>query len=414
MQHDEVRDAGALLGTALDEVAVVVRDVHQAVAKRIFGLLGPRTAPVRALHDGISNVVYASTRFGVRAAPAVVGATAAELRAPASASVHGTPRGHFVVNVLNGFWGDRLAQTRASLAPLLSLRTHEGELRRLPENLLHDLGATASGNIVVFVHGLCESDRYWTFRSEKQYGDRSVTYGSRLRDEQGWTPLYVNYNSGLHVSDNGKQLAEQLETIVACWPVPVESIALIGHSMGGLVARSASRQAVALGHGWTTSLRHIVGLGAPHHGAPLERFVNGGTHAMSRLPETRPFADWLNRRSVGIKDLRYGAIVDDDWWGVDPDERLVDRRTAAALLDGVTYSVVSATLSRRSDGPFAHDLLVQHRSAHGIHPTMTIVFDADHTMHVGHRTHFHLLNDLRIAEQLQLWLATESATAVAN
>lgn len=409
MQREQARDAGALTGTALDEVVVVVRDVHRAVAGRIFGLLGPRAAPVRLLHDGICSVAYGSTRFGVRAAPAVIGATAAELRAPSATSVHTTPQGHFLLNVLNGFWGDRLAETQPSLAPQLGLRTHEGELRHLPENLLHDLGPTASGRIVVFVHGLCESDRYWTFRAEKQYGDRSVTYGSLLREAQGWTPLYVNYNSGLHVSDNGKELAEQLEAIIAGWPVPVESIALVGHSMGGLIVRSASQQGAALGHHWLSALQHIVGLGAPHHGAPLERFVNASTHAMGGLPETRPFADWLNRRSVGIKDLRYGAILEDDWSGVDPDERLVDRRTAADQLDGVSYSMVSATLSRHSDGPFAHDLLVQHRSAHGIHPSRSITFER--TLHLGYRTHFDLLSDPHIAEQLQLWLADGAAVA---
>jgi pimeloyl-ACP methyl ester carboxylesterase len=412
MQRDEARDTGALLGTALGEVSEIVRDVHRAVSGRLFGLLGKRAAPVKLIHDGVSTIAYSSTRLGVRALPAVVGAAVAELRPPSADSVHGSPRGHFVLNALNGFWGDRLVDQRASLAPGLSMRTHDGELRRLPANLLHDVNGRATwgsprlrGRIVVFVHGLCENDRFWWFGAEKHHGDPRVTYGSMLRDELGWTPLYVSYNSGLHISANGRELADQLETIVSGWPVPVEEIAIVGHSMGGLVASSTAHQAAGLGQAWVGSLRHIVGLGAPHHGAPLERFVNAGTHAMNRLPETRPLAIWLNRRSVGIKDLRYGAVVEDDWWGIDPDERLVDRCTPSTLLPGVTYSAASATLSRRADGLFAHDLLVQHRSAHGIHPTRRIAFEDDRVFHMGRKTHFDLLNDPLVHAQLRAWLA---------
>jgi pimeloyl-ACP methyl ester carboxylesterase len=405
MQREETRDTGALLGAALGEVAELVQDVHRAVSGRLFGLLGRNAAPVKLIHDGVSTIAYSSTRLGVRVLPAAIGAVAAELGTPSADSVHGSARGHFVLNALNGFWGDRLAEQRASLAPPLSIRTHDGELRRLADNVLHDVGERATGRIVLFVHGLCENDRFWWFGAGKQHGDPRVTYGSMLRDEHGWTPLYVSYNSGLHISANGRELAGRIEAIVAGWPVPVEEIAIVGHSMGGLVARSAASQGAALGQAWIARLRHIVGLGAPHHGAPLERFVNAGTHAMNRLPETRPFAIWLNRRSVGIKDLRYGAIVDEDWWGVDPDERLIDRRTATALLPGVTYSAASATLSRRPDGLLAHDLLVQHRSAHGIHPTRRIAFAEERSFHMGRKTHFDLLNDPLVHEQLRVWLA---------
>ena len=36
--------------------------------------------------------------------------------------------------------------------------------------------------------------------------------------ELGYTPLYVRYNSGRHISENGRDLAEQLERLVAAWP----------------------------------------------------------------------------------------------------------------------------------------------------------------------------------------------------
>ena len=124
---------------------------------------------------------------------------------------------------------------------------------------------------------------------------------------------------------------------------------------------------------------------------------------MNRIPETRPFATWLNRRSVGIKDLRYGAVVADDWSGFDADERLVDRCTPATMVPGVTYSAASATLSRQPRGPFAHDLLVQHASAHGIGPVRRLDFQPGQVFHVGSKTHFHLLNDPLVYAQLRSW-----------
>ena len=415
MQPAEMRDAGVFAGVALGEVAELTRDVPRAVAARVFGLLGTAAAPVQLMHDGIAAIAHTAVRLGVRAAPAVAGAAAAEFAPPSVDSVHANARGHFLLNVLNGFWGDRLATERPSLAAAFTMRTHQGPLRRVPANVAHDAGADATGSLIVFVHGLCESDRYWWLGAQKQYGDPDSTYGSRLRAEAGWTPLYASYNSGLHVSDNGAELSVALDRLVASWPTPVNRIALVGHSMGGLVVRSAAHHGDAAGAAWVGSLRHVVTLGAPHLGAPLERAVNAGTHVMSRHGETRPFATWLNRRSVGIKDLRYGAVLADDWSGFDADERLVDRCTPASMVRGVTYSAASATLSRQPRGPFAHDLLVQHASAHGIGALRRLDLEPGHVFHLGGKTHFHLLNDPLVHAQLRTWLeATDQPSSAST
>ncbi|MGH8860224.1 MAG: esterase/lipase family protein, partial [Jatrophihabitantaceae bacterium] len=403
------------LGTALDEVAEVARDVHRAIAGRIFGLAGPLARPVQLMHDAIAATAYAAGGLAARTVPAVVGAVAAETGKAGVDAYGDTPRGHFALSALNGFWGDRLAEQRAALAPVLSVRTHDGRLRRLPGNVAHD-ATDATGRLVIFLHGLCENDRFWWYGAQRSWGDPSVTYGSQLRTERGWTPLYVHYNTGLHVSENGRLLAGYLETLVDRWPVPVTEIALVGHSMGGLVARSASHLAADRDLVWVTALRHIVGLGTPHLGAPLERWVNAGTHALARLPETRPFASWLNRRSVGIKDLRHGAVGEQDWFDIDPDDR-ADHVTAATLLPGVAYSMVSATLSRRPDGRLAHDLLVEHISAHGTgrpNATRRIEFAVDRLFHVGGRTHFHLLDNRDVYERLRSWLEGADGAAEAT
>ena len=407
MRADEMRDAGSLAGTALGEIADLAHGVHAAVAERLFGLAGKPGRHIRLMHDGIAAIAYGSTKLGVTCLPPAAGLVAGVLSDPSAESAHDVPRGRFLLGAVNGFWGDRISERQPALAPQMRMRVHGGPLRRVPANLAADAASpgSATGRLVVFIHGLCETDLCWSFAAERRWGDRTCTYGSRLRDDDGWTPIYLNFNTGVRVSANGQELAEMMEEVVEQWPVPVTEIALVGHSLGGLVARSAAHQANALDHHWLTPLRHIVGLGAPHLGAPLERFANWGTHRLDRLPETRPFATWLNRRSVGIKDMRYGALLEEDWLGFDADELLTDRCTPAVLLPGVAYSVASATLSREPHGLFAHDLLVQHSSAHGIGKVRSIPFDQSRTFHLGGRKHhFDLLADQRVYEQLRSWL----------
>jgi pimeloyl-ACP methyl ester carboxylesterase len=406
MRSDEMRDAGILAGTTLSDIAEVAQGVHHAVARRLFGLAGKPAEPIRLMHDGIAAIAYGSTRFGVKYLPPAAGLIAGTFQDPAAESAHDVPRGRFLLGAISGFLGDQIAEQDSALAPQMRMRVHGGRLRRVPANVVADARqAGATGKLAVFIHGLCETDLCWSFAAERRWGDRTCTYGSRLRDDDGWTPLYLNFNTGMHISDNGRELAEQLEQLVALWPTKVSEIALIGHSLGGLVARSAAHQGNASGHQWIEPLRHIVGLGTPHLGAPLERFANWGAHRLDRLAETRPFASLINRRSVGIKDLRYGAVLEDDWLGFDPDELLQDHCTPATLLPGVAYSVASATLSREPHGIFAHDLLVQHSSAHGIGKVRSIPFDHERTFHLGGRKHhFDLLADARVYEQLRSWL----------
>jgi hypothetical protein len=405
MRSDELRDTGALTGSALAEITELARDVHRACADRLFDLAGTSATPVRLLHDGIASIAYGSTRLGVKLLPRAAGLIAAATHDPTAPSAHDVPRGRFVLGAINGFWGDRIVAEQAALAPQMRMRLHAGPLRRVPANLAHDADESVTGRLVIFLHGLCETDLCWSFSAEKRWGDRTATYGSLLRDDDGWTPIYANFNTGVHISANGRELADQLDELVPAWPVPVTEIALVGHSLGGLVARGAAHQGTEHDQAWVRRLRHIVGLGTPNLGAPLERFANWGTHRLARLPETRPFALWLNRRSVGIKDLRYGAMLEADWLDHDLDDLLTDHCTAAELLPNVVYSQVSATLSRDPSGPFAHDLLVQHGSAHGIGKPRSIPFDPDRSFHLGGRKHhFDLLADKTIYDQLRSWL----------
>jgi len=239
----------------------------------------------------------------------------------------------------------------------------------------------------VFLHGLGENDHSWGHR-----------FGSRLRAEFGFTPVYVRYNTGRHISDNGQDLARLLTDTVTDWPIPVERIVLIGHSMGGLVARSACHYGAS---SWTSRVSDVFYLGSPHGGAALERLASKLGWALGHLAETRPYADLVNVRSAGIKDLRYGYVIEEDWAGCDADRCLDDHRHDVELLSHANHYGISAALSHDETSTAARlfgDLLVTPTSARANFPV-------DHTRHFSGLNHFDLLNHPQVYEAMRAWLA---------
>ncbi len=113
--------------------------------------------------------------------------------------------------------------------------------------------------------------------------------------------------------------------------------------MGGLVARSAAYQAAEGGAGWVQRVSHVVSLGTPHRGAPLEEIVHLGSAALDLLPETRGMSRFLRRRSGGIRDLRRGSLVDDDWKDREPDALRAAACKEIPLLEGAKHCFVSCS-----------------------------------------------------------------------
>jgi pimeloyl-ACP methyl ester carboxylesterase len=268
----------------------------------------------------------------------------------------------------------------------------------------------ATPKVCVFVHGLASTEWLWSLSSEQHYGHPGVTFGTRLRDDLGYTPIYVRYNSGLHVSENGKRLAELLTEVLDAYPTRIEEIALVGHSMGGLVARSAAHYAREHEAPWLSHLRHVACIGSPNFGAPLEKAVNVLTSVLKRVEAAgaQVPAQLLDARSVGIKDLRYGYTVDEEWLGRDPDAVFADARQNVPLVEGVGYYFVAATIARDPEHPLGQllgDLLVRLPSAAGEdpEPTRRIHF-AGGAVFTG-MNHVHIANHPMVYEGLRDLLA---------
>jgi PGAP1-like protein len=398
MRPDEVRALGDLAGVAAAGVADQVRDTHAGIAARVFGRLGPSAAPVRIVHDRVAAAAYTGAH-GLTEALVRGGAGALSwTRSPDASSLDENVSGRVALGALNGAVGDALAQRASPLATAMTLHSQGRELV-LGSGAL----AFARPQLAIFLHGLCETDDAWRLGA-----DRHVPYGDRLETELGYTPIYVRYNSGLHISDNGRRLDELLDELVRRWPVAVREIALIGHSMGGLIARSACHYAAA--DGWRSRVAHVFTLGGPHRGAPLERAANVACSALSLLAETRAFATPLRARSAGIKDLRYGYLVEEDWLGQDPDAFLRDTGSQIPFLESANHYFVCATVAADADAPLSRiigDLLVLRSSAFS-QPRRgeRLQFAVDHYHHVGGATHFDLLHHPAIYEQIRTWLVS--------
>ncbi len=411
MRSSDIRAVGELAGEGLAAVGALIAEMHAGIAGRPFGALGPAAAPVRLLHDGISRAVYGGVRGGLRLLAHGGAAVAATRATEAGPALEGTPAGSLALGTVNGLWGDRLTDRRHALAYGMAVRRGRADVAITPEGLAAAY-PDATPRIAVFVHGLFGDDDNW--RLFPLGGDRTRrrTYGERLRDELGYTPVTLRYNTGRHISHNGRALAALLDDLRAGWPEPVEEIVLIGHSMGGLVARSACHY----GGAWTGRVRHVFSLGSPHLGADLEKGLNVAGWALRKLPETRGLSTLLNARSVGIKDLRYGACVDEDWREcADPDEFLRDRCTEVPFLPDARYYFVGCTVADGPLGTVLGDLLVRTPSASGRGSGRghgrRIAFPAGHGHELTGLNHFDLLNHPAVYAQIRTWLLPGCADA---
>lgn len=395
-RRDEVRELGRLGLTELARATRGIAAVHRSVSGTVFGGLArtplrPWTEPSHTTHDAISEGIYDALASGLdnaaRVAESVLDAPG---RAPSS-----TSRGAQAIGVLNGLIGDELEATGSVLAGRMGIRV-EGDDVPVTSAGLATAFPDATGHVVVFLHGLMETEYAWRRK------DRA-TYGRRLQSDIGATPVLLRYNTGRHISDNGRELSALLTRVVLLWPTPVTSLTLIGHSMGGLVIRSTCYAAEENGAPWLSKLRHTVSLGTPHLGAPLARGVHMSTAALRFTPVTRPFGEFLRRRSVGVRDLFHGNLIDDDWRWAEPDVLRQKPGAAIPLVEGVRHLYATASVTRDPRHPLGRivgDGLVLTPSGRGEGRARRVGFRVDDGLHLGGAHHFTLLN----SEVIYRWL----------
>jgi PGAP1-like protein len=389
MTPAELRAMSRLGGHAFAGLVSRIEQVHRVVGGRAFGSIGPVSGPVRLIHDSVARGVYRAVGNAGPAAGALGGEAASLFGTLGHLGAASQPGASGVVlGVLNAVAGDRIGPDLAPLAIRMAVRVDGSDVALTAEQIRAAF-PDATPKLAVFLHGLAETENSWL-----RHASRSEPYGRQLQAEFGYTPVYVRYNTGRHVSDSGHDLARLLAELTAEWPGRVREIMLVGHSMGGLVIRSACHYGQQAGAPWVRRVRHVFYLGSPHLGAPLARVAGLAGWALSQLAETRPFADLLTGSS-GVKDLRHGYILD-DWADCGPDGCMHNHRRDVPLLPRASHYVISAAVSANPDSPLGAlvgDLLVQPASAHGRHgPRQYIPFPVHQTRGLGGIHHFDLLN----------------------
>jgi pimeloyl-ACP methyl ester carboxylesterase len=373
-----VRDTGdADSGVELlSGVVGAVEGVHRALASGV--------------HDVISSGVYDTVRAGIAVGSGVVGVVAqlAGIRSPL-AVVGESGVVQRAVGVANGAFTEH-ADSRGGAVPA-AMTVRLGRCRvDLDRDSLTAAYPSASGRVVVFLHGLVETERSWFHRSEPEKARTGTDFGSRLAEDLSCSPVYVRYNTGRHICDNGRELAGLLRELVEQWPVPVTEIVLIGHSMGGLVARSAVHQAG--GMPWLSKVTRLVCLGSPHTGSPIERGVVRAAALFGRVAVLAPVVRLLALRSDGIKDLARGSVR--------PADSTDEQPVATVVPAGVRQYFVVATLSRSEGslwGRLVGDLLVAPSSAGDASQAADVEW-------LGGLHHFDLLHHDTVYDAVLGWL----------
>jgi len=299
-----LRGALQLLGAGVEAGTDIVEDMHRAIAAVPLAALGrlPATQAVPRLHDGVRRGVYGWIRGASRLLFRAIDATLAHV-GPALAPRAAIPGP--LVGVLHGILGDGMDRDQNPMRISMHLR-HAG--RRVPVTAaaLAEVLPETCERVVVFVHGLACDESSWDYASVRAWGRPGVSYASLLR-AQGLGTLHVRYNSGLRVDSNGRALSALLGELLAVRPI-LELI-LIGHSMGGLVVRSACHH--GRGQVWTEHVREVLCIGSPHGGAVLEKAGAVATALLRAIPVTAALGRAADRRSAGIKDLGDGVVVAD-------------------------------------------------------------------------------------------------------
>jgi pimeloyl-ACP methyl ester carboxylesterase len=394
VQGSDLRGYGRLAVDATVGLTSLVETMHHNIL-RMPGILGKSTQqPAK----GITGFVYKSIRGVTRLVGGGIDALLGQL-APLIGRGASSPEREAVLAALNGVLGDHLAENDNPLAIKMCLR-RDGQPLKLTRAALTKAIPAPSGKILLLVHGLCMSDLQWSRNGHD--------HGTALAVDAGFTPVYLHYNSGQHISSNGRACAGLIETLLREWPAAVDELAILGHSMGGLVTRCACRFGEQQGHAWLRHLRKIVFLGTPHQGAPLERGGNWVDAILDASPYTTAFARLGKIRSAGITDLRHGNMSDEDWNQADRFVRSRRKPLALPLPKGVACYAIAASLAKKT-GDLSERLLgdglvpLSSALGQGADAKRNLVFPKTRQWIGYGMNHLDLLDRRGVYERLRCW-----------
>jgi hypothetical protein len=387
----DLRGAGSLTIDAIKAITDLVEAMHHAITS-FGGLLGD---PGQQRTTGITGMVYRN----IHTVTGLVGSGIDALLDRLSLVIEekeSSPAREAVLAALNGVLGDHLVARNNPLAIPMQFRRNG---RPLSEPALSEAIQQSNGRLVIMVHGTCMNDLQWN-REEHDHG-------AALARDLGFVPLYLHYNTGLHISENGRRFSELLETIIDQSPQPV-TLFIVAYSIGGLVTRSAYYYGELSDHTWPNSLQKLIFLGTPHHGAPLERAGNWIEVILEISPYSAPFSRLGKIRSAGVTDLRHGNILDEDWKGRDRFEHSGAHRTPVPLPNNVQCYTIAATTGKESSklgDDLIGDGLVTLDSALGRHknPDLNLLFPEAHQWIGRNMNHLDLLNHPDVYETIKKW-----------
>ncbi|WP_421209005.1 esterase/lipase family protein [Aeromonas sp. 602396] len=394
-QLSDIRELAQLLTQALPATVQITEAVHQAV----LGGMGIKGRD-KGKTTGLTGLIYKGVHGAANSLGSGINGLLARLPLPTQHSVAETPKRAALLATLNGVLGDKLVEQQNALATPMTLRYQGKPLdwQTMPADLPH------TGRVLLMIHGLCMNDLQW----QTSYQGKSVNHGEAVARALGYLPLYLRYNSGLSIASNGQALALQLEDLCDRWPGAIKQLSVLAYSMGGLVIRSACHYAQIHSLRWLKRLRHLIFLGTPHHGAPLESAGHWLEQLLPVTPYSMPFVKLTRIRSKGIRDLRHGKVIDasrhnkERTIGRDPRQPLPLPSGVACFAIAGTTSAKRTLLAERLIG----DGLVPLRSALGLHRERAhqLDFPPEHTLIAYRTTHMALLGSPEVGAQLLDWL----------
>lgn len=374
------------VGIAIERVAGPVEAMHRTIADPWLRLGGPKAVE---MHERVVGGIYKSVRAVVTTGAVTAGGVALRNRQPLRDSKFGLGMQAFT----NSVWGDELERRSSPAHIELGLRDTNGTAIEPTSTGLAQSFPRATGRIVVLLHGLGQTESKWQTRTGKTGAQQGL---ADVLGQHGFTPLLVRYNSGRHVPDNGADLAKLLEAVVQAWPVDVREVALVGFSMGGLVARSAIRAGHEADHAWARQVSHLVTLATPHLGSPIEKGARAGAWALGIASKTKPLRDFVDTRSQGIRDLRHGTVarVDDETMADEP----LPARIKQHFLAGVTTADPQSLFGR-----LVGDFVVRPASGTGRGTRRRL--DPDDVRIIEGVRHTGLFHNPEVHRQVAEWLA---------